>query len=57
MLDGEVPTLGSGAGVLGGLVGHEPGDRLGDQPLQRSQTDAVRERRDLGVHERGGLGG
>ena len=39
-------------GVLGGLVGHEPGDRLGDQPLQGSEADAVRERRHLGVHER-----
>ena len=39
-------------GVLGGLVGHEPGDRLGDQPLQRGDADAVRERRHLGVHER-----
>ena len=51
MLDGEVPTLGGLQRVLGGLVGHEPGDRLGDQPLQRGQTDAVRERRHLGVHE------
>ena len=51
MLDGEVPTLGSLQRVLGGLVGHEPGDRLGDQPLQRGQTDAVRERRHLGIHE------
>ena len=56
MLDGEVPTLGSLGGVFGGLVGHEPGDRLGDQPLERGQTDAVRERRHLGVHEPRRLG-
>ena len=40
-------------GVLGGFVGHEPGDRLGDEPLQRCDADAVRERCHLGVHERG----
>ena len=48
----EVPTVRGLLGVLGGLVGHEPGDRLGDQPLQRGDADAVRERRHLRVHER-----
>ena len=52
MVDGEVPTVRSLLGVLGGLVGHEPGDRLGDEPLQRGDADAVRERRHLGVDER-----
>ena len=52
VVDGEVPAVRSPPGVLGGLVGHEPGDRLGDQPLQRGDADAVRERRHLGVHER-----
>ena len=52
MVDGEVPTVRSLAGVLGGLVGHEPGDRLGDEPLQGGEADAVRERRHLRVHER-----
>ena len=52
VLDREVSSVGSLPGVLSGPVGHEPGDRLGDQPLQRGDADAVRERRDLGVHER-----
>ena len=55
VVDGEVPPVRSLVGVLGGLVGHEPGDRLGDQPLQRGEADAVRERRHLRVHERGRL--
>ena len=52
MLDREVPSVGGLGGVFGGPVGHEPGDRLVDQPLQRGDPDAVCERRDLGVHER-----
>ena len=57
VLDREVPSVGSLGGVFGGSVGHEPGDRLGDQPLQRGDPDAVRERGDLGVHERCRLAG
>ena len=52
VVDGEVPTVRSLPCFLGGLVGHEPGDRLGDQPLQSGDADAVRERCHLGVHER-----
>jgi len=57
VVDAEVPSVRSTASVLGGLVGHEPGDRLGDEPLQRSEADAVRERRHLSVHERRRLHG
>ena len=52
VVDGEVPTVGSFAGLFGSFLGHEPGDRLGDEPLQGGDADAVRERRHLGVHER-----
>ena len=52
VVDAEVPSVRSTASVLGGLVGHEPGDRLGDQPLQGSEADPVRERRHLRIDER-----
>ena len=36
-----------------GLLGHEPDDRLLDQPVHPAGPDPVREPRDLGVHEPG----
>ena len=52
VLDGEVSPVRGLPGVFGGLVGHEPGDCFGDQPLQRGDPDPVREWRHLGIHER-----
>ena len=55
--DVEVPGLGRGEAFgLGGL-GVEPGLGLLDQPPQLRGADGVRERRDLGVHERRRLRG
>ena len=55
--DVEVAGLGGGPAFgLGGL-GVEPGRGLLDQPTQLRGPDRVRERRDLGVHERRRLRG
>ena len=56
VVEGHVPALGRVLGVLGCVVGHVPGDRLGDEPVELGGADLVRERRDLGVHEPRGLG-
>ena len=47
----DVAPVGGLLGVLQGLLGHEPGDRLGDEPIELGGADAVGEARDLGVHE------
>ncbi len=53
MVDPEVPGV-SGPGRVGeGLVGHEPGDRLGDESVELGGTGPVRERGHLGVDEPG----
>ena len=55
--DVEVPGLGRGQPFGLGLLGVEPGLGLLDQPAQLGGADRVRERRDLGVHERRRLRG
>ena len=50
--DVEVPGLGGCAACGFGGLGVEPGRGLLDQPAQLRGADGVRERRDLGVHER-----
>ena len=46
-----------GRGPVGfGPLGVEPGDRLLDQPVQLRGADLVRHVRDVGIHERRGLG-
>ncbi len=55
MVDVQVPPLGCPLCVGQGLVGHEPRECLGDQSVQRGGADLVREPRDLGVDEPGGV--
>ncbi len=55
VVDGEVPPVGgAAAGLLGGL-GHEPGDRLLDQPVDHPDADLVRDRRQVPVDVGRGL--
>ncbi len=51
VVEGDVPTLGRLLRILQGLVGHEPGDGLGDEPVELGGADPVGEGCDLGVHE------
>ena len=53
----EVPPVGGGLAALLGLVGHEPGDGLLDEPVELEGPDPVRDVRDVGVDERGRLRG
>ena len=57
VVDGEMALVGGPSGVLEGLCGHVPGDRLGDEAVGRGGADLVREGRDLLVDESGGLSG
>ena len=52
----EGPAVGGGLAAAFGLLGHEPGDRLLDQPVELGQADPVRDRGDVAVHEPGCLG-
>ena len=47
----RVPAVGGGLPAAAGLIGHEPHDRLLDQPVHAAGADPVREPRDLVVHE------
>ena len=55
VVDGEVTTVGGVTAALLGQVGHEPADRLIDQPRELGGLDPVRDRCDVGVDEPGGL--
>ncbi len=55
MVDVQVAPLGCASCLGQGLVGHEPRECLGDQSVQRGGADLVREPRDLGVDEPGGV--
>ena len=57
VVESDVATLGGLHGVGFCLLGHEPGHSLGDEPVELGRAGPVRERRHLGVHERGGLSG
>ena len=57
MVEGDVPAIGGLLRVLAGLVGHEPRRGFGHQPFQLGVADLVREPRDLGIDEPGGLEG
>ena len=53
--DVERPTVRGGLAAPLGLLGHELGDRGLDQPVELTDAEPVRKRRDPGVHERRGL--
>ena len=55
VVERHVPAFGCVCGVLQGLVGHEPGDGLLDQPVELRGTDLVGEGRQLDVHVPGGF--
>ncbi len=55
MVEGDVAPIGRVAGVSRGLLGHEPGHRDRDEPLQGGEPDPVGEPGDLVVHEPGRL--
>ena len=54
-VDGEGPAVGGLAAAAFGLLGHEPPDRLLDQPVDLGGADLVRHVRDVAVDVRGGL--
>ena len=51
VLDREVPAVRRLPALLLGFGGHEPADRVGDQPVDLGGSDPVRVGRDVVVHE------
>ena len=52
-----MPAIRCALGVLLRGLRHEPVSRLGEETVELGGADPVRERRDLGIHERRRLGG
>ena len=54
-VDGEAAAVGGLAAAAFGLLGHEPADRLRDEPVELGGADLVRDVGDVEVDVRGGL--